>query len=229
MSKRVAIIQSNYLPWKGYFDIINMVDLFIFYDDVQYTKNDWRNRNRIKTPKGPTWLTVPCGPGENRLIREVEIGDSTWQRKHWETLRHCYGKAKHFKDYEELFKEIYLGREWNNLSELNQCTTALICHKILGIETALDDSRRYGLTRQKGERVIELLKETKATEYLSGPAARAYLDEARFREENIKLTWMDYSGYPEYNQLYPPFDHNVSIVDLIFNEGPDATKYMLSF
>jgi len=229
MSKHVAIIQSNYIPWKGYFDIIHMVDLFIFHDDLQYTKNDWRNRNRIKTPSGPAWLTIPCGTDEHRLICEVELNDSKWQRKHWEKIRECYGKAKHFSNYEDIFGEIYLGQEWKNLSDLNQHTIKIICREILGIETPFDDSRKYGLTRQKGERVMELLKKAKATEYLSGPAAKDYLDEGRFLEENIKLTWMDYSGYPEYNQLYPPFDHNVSIVDLIFCEGPDATKYMLSF
>ncbi|RMH69102.1 MAG: hypothetical protein D6675_13865 [Gemmatimonadetes bacterium] len=229
MGKKVAILQSNYIPWKGYFDIINQVDLFIFHDDLQYTKLDWRNRNRIKTPQGLKWLSIPCGTDEHRLINEVELRDSSWQRKHWNIIEANYSKAPFFKQYAPVIKDFYWGQTWRRLSELNQTFIKFISHHILGITTEFDNSENYALTHKKAERVIELLKKVNATSYLSGPAAKAYLSEEVFRSENIQLEWMDYSGYPEYPQLYPPFAHEVSIIDLIFNTGPDATKYMKSF
>jgi len=226
--KKIAIIQSNYIPWKGYFDIINMVDEFIFYDDLQYTKNDWRNRNKIKTANGLIWLTIPCGTNLKRLICDVELKDSKWQKDHWNKIKIWYGKAKYFKQYEKFFEEIY-SIQWKNLSELNQYIIKKNSREILGIKTVFRDSREFNLTKKKGERVLELCIKANATHYLSGPSAKNYLDESIFEKEGIKVEWMDYSGYPEYNQLYPPFVHEVSIIDLIFNEGPNATKFMKSF
>ena len=227
--KKVAILQSNYIPWKGYFDIINMVDLFIFHDDLQYTSGDWRNRNKIKTPHGTEWLTVPCGRSEKRLICEVELKDHTWQKKHWNKIAQHYKKSKYFKEYEDFFKEIYLDTTWTNLSVMNQTIIQSIAKEILGITTVFDDSRQYNLELKKGERVMELLKKSHADLYLSGPAAKDYLDETLFIREGIKLEWMDYSDYPKYDQLYPPFEHGVTILDLIFNEGPHATSFLKSF
>ena len=112
--KRVAVLQSNYLPWKGYFDIIHDVDLFIFYDDVQYTKNDWRNRNRIKTPAGPTWLTVPTGTDLHRLICEVRLPDPGWQLKHWKSLRQNYSRTPCFEKYEGFFARVYAEARWGD-------------------------------------------------------------------------------------------------------------------
>lgn len=228
-SKKVAVLQSNYIPWKGYFDIINMVDLFIFHDDLQYTKQDWRNRNKIKTEKGPEWLTVPCGTNEKRLICEVELKDSSWQRKHWNKIKNCYQRTKYFGQYKDFFEEIYLRNKWTNLSVMNQSIIKKICREILNIKTIFDDSRKYHLREKKQARVLELLEKVKATEYLSGPAAKVYLDESEFVKRKIKLGWMDYLDYPKYNQLYPLFCHEVSIIDLIFNEGPHTSKYMKSF
>jgi hypothetical protein len=227
--KKVAILQSNYIPWKGYFDMINMVDLFIFHDDLQYTHGDWRNRNLIKTSSGVKWLTIPCGTSEKRLIHEVELNTSFWQKDHWNLILQSYRKAKYFKTYRTFFEEIYLGTEWKNLSTLNQYLIKNISKEILGINhVEFDDSRNYNLVERKADRVKELLLKSKAETYLSGPAAKAYLPE-NFMENNIDLKWMDYSGYPEYNQQYPPFVHNVSIIDLIFNEGENSLKYMKSF
>src|SRR5690349_21530552 len=118
--KKVVVLQSNYIPWKGYFDLIHDADCFVFYDDVQYTKNDWRNRNRIIMPGGPKWLTIPTGIDAHRLICEVELPDASWQGRHWETIRQSYRRAPYFKHYRPFFEEIYLGREWRTLSELNQ-------------------------------------------------------------------------------------------------------------
>lgn len=226
---KVAAIQSNYLPWKGYFDIINSVDLFVFYDDVQYTVKDWRNRNRIKTLHGPKWLTVPCSSSRNQLICEVEISDSHWQKKHWKSLIHNYRKAPYFEEYAPLMEEIYIGRRWKYLSELNQYLIRKISADILHINTRFEDSRQYRLQGVKEDRVLDLLYRCGATSYVSGPSAKAYIQEERFAKAGIDLIWMDYSGYPEYDQLYPPFEHQVSIIDLIFNEGPRACEYMLSF
>lgn len=226
MAKSVAILQSNYLPWKGYFDLIRQVDLFVFYDDRQYTKNDWRNRNRIKTAGGLRWLTVPCGGSESRLICEVELGDPVWQRKHWRTLVHEYGRAPCFERYRSFFEHVYLERTWATLSELNHFLIRHLATEFLGLDTAFDDSRNHPLVGDKGDRVLELLRHVGATRYLSGPAARAYLEPGAFAAAGIELCWMDYSGYPEYPQFHPPFVHEVSIVDLLFHQGPDAARFL---
>ena len=223
---KVAILQSNYLPWKGYFGIAASVDLFIFHDDLQYTKGDWRNRNVIKTQNGPKWLTIPCGTDENRLICEVVLSDSSWQKKHWLRMEEAYKKAPFFAMFKDYFKEIFLGKVWQNLSELNQHLICDIAKQFLAINCSFEDSRNYNLQFHKGERVIELLKKSHAIEYISGPAAKVYLREADFIKNNISLTWFDYSGYPAYGQLYPPFQHDVSIVDLLFNTGGEARYYL---
>lgn len=227
--KRVAILQSNYIPWKGYFDLVNLADTFVFHDDLQYTKGDWRNRNRIKTSAGTSWLTIPCGTDENRLICNVELRDPGWQRDHWRRLTASYGRAPFFADYADYLEEMYLGRRWTNLSDLNQHLITHISREWLGIPGEFDDSRHYGLTERKAARVLELLEKVGATEYVSGPAAKAYLDEAEFARRGIVLTWMSYDGYPEYDQPYPPFDHSVSILDLLFCTGPEAPHYMTTF
>ena len=225
-SRRVAVLQSNYIPWKGYFDIIREVDLFIFYDDLQFTKNDWRNRNRIKSAHGTEWLTIPVGQGTDRLICEVSIGDPRWQQKHWRTLQQNYGACPHFARYRPLFEDVFLGRRWTNLSELNQGLIRHIAHEFLGIRTRFADSREYALHGQKQERLLDLLAQAGATAYLSGPAARDYIAPERFEAAEITLEWKDYSGYPEYHQRFPPFEHRVSIVDLLFNVGPDAPYFI---
>ena len=223
---RVAILQSNYLPWKGYFDIIRNVDLFVFHDDLQYTKGDWRNRNKIKTPQGPAWITVPSGTSEHRLICEVQLRDPAWQRQHWKLIQTHYARASYFKQYAGFFEDLYLGRIWSNLSDMNQHMIRKISAELLGISTRFADSRAYNLKSAKAARVIELLQKVGAHRYLSGPAAKAYLDEADFIAAGMGLEWMDYGGYPEYPQLYPPFEHGVSIVDLVFNVGPDAPSFL---
>ncbi len=224
--KKVGIIQSSYIPWKGYFDLIRSVDLFIFHDDLQYTKQDWRNRNRIKTENGVSWLTIPCGKNEKRLICDVELKDPSWQRKHWNIIKANYRKAPFFKVYQEFFEDLYLGRQWKNLSKLNQYTIKSLCREFLAIKTTFDDSRKYNLQHKKNSRLLELLANFDTKEYISGPGARDYIIEETFDEANIKLTWMDYSGYPEYKQLHGDFESRVSIVDLLFNCGPDSLQYM---
>jgi hypothetical protein len=225
-SRRVAILQSNYIPWKGYFDIIHDVDLFIFLDHVQYTLRDWRNRNKIKTTHGLEWLTAPTSGTQRDRIYEVEFIDKKWQLKHWQTLRHNYGKAPHFKRYSPFLEDVYLGRRWASLHELNQYLVEQIARQFLGISTMFADSRQYHAIDAKQELIIDLLSKAGATLYVSGPSAKSYIDETRFARTGIQLIWKSYSGYPEYPQFHQPFEHGVTILDLLFHTGPDAPYYI---
>lgn len=225
-SKKVVVLQSNYIPWKGYFDLIHDADVFIFYDDVQYTKNDWRNRNKIKTRGGACWITVPVGIDANRQICEVEIKDSRWQQKHWNTLVHEYGKRPYFAFYRPFFEELYLGTQWTNLSVMNQVMTRRIASELLHATTRFEDSRTYQPRGDNQDRLLDLLVKAAATEYISGPAAKSYITPQRFADAGIGLRWKNYSGYPEYPQAHPPFEHGVSILDLLFNTGPQAATFI---
>ena len=218
--KKVAILQSNYIPWKGYFDIIAAVDEFILYDDMQFTKNDWRNRNQIKTPQGVQWLTIPVGQNINRRIRDVTLA-SGWQAKHWKTLESNYRPAPCFREIAEWLRPLYLENTYTHLSQLNRCFIEAICG-YLGIKTTISNSWDYELTDGKTERITNLCAQAGGNEYISGPAAKNYLDEIIFAEMGIKLTWFDYEGYPKYSQLWGEFSHGVSILDLLFNCGKGA-------
>ncbi len=224
--KKVAVLQSNYIPWKGYFDIIHDVDLFLFYDNVQFTKNDWRNRNKIKTPQGTLWLTVPTGINMNRLVCDVLLESRDWASKHWKTLTQFYGKAPYFKSLRPFFEHIHLEREWGSLSDLNQHMTQAIARDLLGISTRFGDSRDYPVEGQKFERLLSLLQAAGTDHYVSGPSARDYIDEARMAAAGIELVYKSYVGYPEYPQFHPPFEHAVSVLDLLFHTGPDAPWYI---
>jgi hypothetical protein len=224
MPKRVAILQSNYIPWKGYFDLIADVDEFVFLDDVQYTRQNWRNRNRIKTSSGAVWLTIPVGTSIDRRICDVTLPPD-WAEAHWHQLLTWYSSAPHFETYRPGLEEIYLGRAWATLSELNQHMIRAIA-AWLGIPTRFRDSREFNVTSRNQDRVLDLLAAVEADTYISGPAARAYIDEERFSAAGHKLIWKDYSGYPEYSQFYPPFEHAVTILDLLFHTGPGAPHYI---
>jgi hypothetical protein len=226
MSKVVAVIQSNYIPWKGYFDIINDVEEFCFHDDLQYTKGDWRNRNLIKTPKGTEWLSIPVGTNEHRLICDVRINDPSWQAKHWEAIRRHYSGAPYFVRYRAFFEDLFVGRTWDNLSVMNQHMIREISKTLLGITTRFSDSRDYKPRGAKLERLLDLLTKAGATTYVSGPSARDYLVLPRFESAGIKLVWKDYSGYPTYPQFHGEFTHGVTILDLLFQVGPDAPQYI---
>ena len=227
--KRVAVLQSNYIPWKGYFDIINAVDEFVVYDIVQYTKNDWRNRNRIKTPGGLQWLTIPVSHQRlGQSILETRVANSAWREKHWKTLCQYYSKAPHFDRYRPIFEPLYVEHSEQRLSEINLAFIRAI-NRILGIETNLSLAQDYCLGDGKIQRLLDLCKQIGATHYLSGPAARDYLDVSRFNDQGIGVTFVDYEGYPPYQQFHPPFVHQVSVLDLIFQEGPDAPSRMKSF
>lgn len=225
--KKVAIVQSNYIAWKGYFDMIAMVDEFVLYDDVQYTRRDWRNRNKIKTPNGLLWLTIPVEVKGKyyQKINETLISDNNWAKAHWASISQFYSKAPYFKEYKDVFEEFYMNVEEQYLSKVNHSLISII-NNILGIKTKLTWSSDYSLVEGQTERLLGIVQQAGGTEYISGPLAKDYMDESLFDAVGIKVTWMDYSGYPEYNQQYPPFEHGVSILDLIFNEGPNAAKFM---
>lgn len=226
MGKRVAILQSNYLPWKGYFDLIHDVDELVFLDDVQYTRQDWRNRNRIKTAQGPCWLTIPVGTSLRRRICDVTLPDASWQQDHWRRIEASYRLAPFFEDYRGLFEPIFLGTRWQSLSEVNQHLVRTIAGQLLGITTRFRDSREFDVQLHGSERIVEILRRTGGTTYVSGPAARSYLDEAALAEEGIALVWKDYGGYPSYDQLHPPFLHEVTVLDLLFHTGPAAARFI---
>jgi hypothetical protein len=226
--KRVAIVQSSYIPWKGYFDLIRSVDEFILLDDVQFTRRDWRSRNQIKTRQGLLWLTVPVRSKGlyTQSIEETRVSEPRWTEKHWATLRGSYARAPFFDWAAERLQPAYaaLATE-ERLSAVNHQLIGAVC-ELLGIETPITWSSAYGVGTGKNERLIELCTKAGATDYLSGPNARGYLDEDLFAKAGVTASFADYSGYPEYPQLYPPFEHHVSALDLLFCTGPDATRYM---
>jgi hypothetical protein len=227
--KAVAIVQSSYIPWKGYFDLINSVDEFILYDDQQYTRRDWRNRNRVKTSQGPVWLSIPVkvkGRYHQR-IDETEVSDPSWQERHWRTIVHAYGRAPHFDTYRDRLTELYASCTARHLSEINRAFLEAIC-ELLSIRTPFVSSTKYAAEGASTDRLVQLCRAASATSYLSGPRARAYLDESRFREAGIEVRYMDYSDYPEYEQLHPPFEHRVSIIDLLVHTGPEARQFLKS-
>jgi hypothetical protein len=226
--KRVAAIQSSYIPWRGYFDIIGLVDEFILLDEVQYTKRDWRNRNRVKTAQGPIWLTisVQVKGRYTQRVDEVQIADRGWAERHWQTLRQSYASAPCFDAVADGIAAMYEeAADLERLSDANRLFLEGLC-PMLGIETKLSWSTDYASTGSKTERLATICDQADADEYVSGPAARAYLDEDVFASRGIAVRWMDYEGYPEYDQVHPPFEPGVSIVDLLFNTGFDAPHYM---
>lgn len=228
--KKIAISQSNYIPWKGYFDLINSVDEFVLYDDMQFTRRDWRNRNQIKTPAGVQWLTIPVevkGKFHQR-INETVVSDQSWPRQHWRALELNYAHAAHFPDYREQVRELYLGCTSNRLSEINHRFLVAL-NALLGISTLVRWSSEYILDGERSARLLNICRQAGAQVYYSGPAARDYLDTTLFAAAGIEVVWMDYSGYTPYRQLHGDFQHGVSVLDLLFNEGSLAPSFMKSF
>jgi hypothetical protein len=229
MGKRVAIVQSNYIPWKGYFDLVNAVDEFILFDDVQYTRRDWRNRNLIKTPNGLRWLSIPVATKGRYLdpIKDIEVSDPAWPESHWRALAAAYSAAPFFAEYRPIFEPLYRETRESRLSAVNHRFLKAVCG-ILGISTPLTWSMDYELRGDRTERLVALCQQAGGTAYVSGPTARAYIDAEPFRAANIDLVFFDYGGYAEYEQLHPPFEHRVSVLDLIFHAGPRSREYLLT-
>ena len=223
------ITQSNYIPWKGYFDAINKADVFVIYDEMQYTKNDWRNRNQIKTPNGLQWLTIPVKQSAlEQKISETEVANPVWRKKHWKTILQNYRKAPHFEELATDFEALYLNDVESNLSLINEKFIRAI-NKQLGIDTEIRSSTEFDLNVERTQRLVNICAELNADTYLSGPAAKDYLDESQFNAKGIGVEWLNYSGYPEYPQQFGGFEHGVSVLDLLFNTGKEAPAFMKSF
>ena len=224
----MAIVQSSYIPWKGYFDLIRHADHFILYDDAQFTRRDWRSRNRIKTKDGLQWLSIPVEVRGRRTqrVRDARIADPSWARRHWKSLASAYARAPHFPAYRDAIEEAY-GRATSPwLSEINRLFIDAIC-RWLEIVTPLSSSSDYPLAGGTSERVLDQCRRAGATVYLSGPRARAYLDVNLFAGAGVAVRYIDYSAYPEYPQVHPPFAHAVSALDLVLNAGAAASRYLL--
>mgnify|MGYP000858046482 CR=1 FL=1 len=227
----VVILQPSYIPWRGYFHQIARADLFIFYDDVKYDKNGWRNRNRIKTPRGARWLTIPVhssGVETNHTpICEIRADASrAWAASHLSSIRQAYGQAPFFQPVYALLRELY-AEQPALLADFTVPTTIALA-RALGIQHTrfLRSSSMRGIQGTKTRRLIEILTQVGATHYISGPSARDYIEEDLFREAGIGLEYMRYD-YPPYPQLYPPYDPQVSIIDLMCMTGPDALRHIL--
>lgn len=222
---KAGIIQSNFLPWLGYFDFIRETDLFIIHDDLQYTKGDWRNRNKIKTPRGPEWITVPVHyRNPSQRIEETPVDySSPWARKMLNRIRESYRHAPCFEPYFSELSDL-LSLPAGSISDLNLRLIHWVCRS-LEIDTPIKMSREYHPQGTKTERLIGILSQVKASTYLSGPAAQAYLIPEMFERAGIRLEYKQYN-YPAYEQLYPPFVLTVSVIDLLFMKGRDARLYL---
>jgi WbqC-like protein family len=224
-----VILQPSYIPWRGYFHQIQKADVFVFYDDVQYDKRGWRNRNRVKTAQAPLWLTIPVRAKgcqiEKTPIHQIQISsDEPWAHKHWQTLLRAYGKSPHFKMYADELQAIY-SRSWELLADFTIDLT-LAAARWLGIQhTRFVRSSALNVSGVKTDRLVAILTHLGVTHYISGPSAKDYLEEEKLTAAGITLEYMVYD-YPEYPQLYPPFDPQVSILDLLFMTGPQAATYI---
>jgi hypothetical protein len=226
--KSVVITQSNYIPWKGYFDQIRSADNLVFYDDAQFTRRDWRNRNRIKTANGPVWLSIPVEvKGKfSQKIKDTRIADTNWATKHWKSIQFSYSKAAHFKRFSDQVEDLYQrAGKLGYLSEVNALFIQEVC-SWLGITAEFSWSSEYVLEEGKTERLAGITEQLGANRYLSGPAAKAYMDIEVFSARGISVEYFDYSNYPVYDQLHGEFDHAVCIFDLLFSVGEAALSYM---
>ena len=224
--KNAVITQSNYIPWKGYFDLMRSVDEFVILDEVQFTQQDWRNRNVIKTQQGLQWLTIPVKTEGKQRINEVQVSKPDWHIRHWKTVSQNLRRATYFENYEsELHQAFTTAGELQFISQINRHFLTIVM-SWLGIQTKLTDSSTYSAPDERTERLVSICQQAGAAEYVSGPAAKNYLDQERFTQAGIVVRWFDYDGYPEYPQLYGPFEHRVTVLDMILNTGPEASCYL---
>jgi len=234
VSKTAAILQSNYIPWRGYFDLIRRVDVFVLYDCVQYTKDDWRNRNRIKTPAGSRWLTIPVATSGRfgQTVDQVEVATEAWVERHIATIRDNYDGAAGWEAQGAwLVETLREAARSRRLSQINEWLLRRICDR-LGIDSAkIVRSERIIpsaelMPRERTSRLVDLCRALEVTEYFSGPAARAYLDESRFGAAGLALTWMAYPDYPVYPQRFGAFEPRLSIIDLLLNVPDGHAAYL---
>ncbi|WP_341214062.1 WbqC family protein [uncultured Limimaricola sp.] len=223
----VGIIQPNFLPWRGYFDFISRCDVFVFLDDVQYTARDWRNRNRIRLSTGDTaWLTVPVRSGAvSRTINEAIIDNaSDWRRKHMAVLNQSYKRTPYFDEIIAILNKRY-ETAGDRLSDFTITLTRDFM-AYLSIATPCLRASELGIRGTREQRLVDIVHYLGGDRYLSGPAAKSYISPETWQTAGIDLDWMDYSGYPEYQQIAEPFDPRVSIIDLLFMMGPKAESHL---
>ena len=224
---KCVILQPSYIPWRGYFDLIHRAGVFVFYDDVKYDNGGWRNRNRVKTPRGARWLTIPVHTrgveSEHIPINRIATAPQPWARKHLDTLRLLYAAAPHFNEYLPWLERVYADPP-PLLADFVIATTIDLAH-MLGITTRFLRSSELGIGGGKSERLVNIVRHVGASTYLSGPSAKSYIEPERFAEAGIELEYIDYD-YPEYPQLYPPYDGQVTILDLLFMAGAGAPRYI---
>jgi len=225
---RAVVLQSNYLPWKGYFDLIASADVFVIYDSVQYTKNDWRNRNRLMTRNGPVWITVSVVTAGRfgQKIRETEISDRAALTRHWKTITQTYGSLSGFADHAgELFEAFNLASNKTHLHDVNVILLQALLD-VLRVETEIIDDLRFSFdSDDPTSRLVQICTELGVSSYLTGPAGTNYLDLDQFRLAEIAVEVLEYDHYNEYPQLGSGrFDHAVSIVDLLAHTGADGAR-----
>jgi hypothetical protein len=232
VGSRAVIIQSNYIPWKGYFDLLAHADTVVLFDSVQSTKNDWRNRNVIKSQGGKSWLTVPVNHSNTLRVREVTVASPMWHQKHLRTIKQAYARAPHAAEVFPLLDDWYArAGALRTLSDVNRVFLSGICRylgigcRVLEVQDLMADEEHDRL--QPTERLVQVCRRIQADTYLSGPAARSYLDTARFAEAGVAVEWFDYAGYPEYPQLHGPYEPAVSILDLLLMNGPASPGFAL--
>ncbi|MBW5435861.1 WbqC family protein [Bradyrhizobium canariense] len=224
---RISIVQSCYIPWKGFFDLIGRCDEYVIYDRMQFVKRHWHNRNRIKTANGVEWLTVPVvTKGRfDQAIDEVLI-EKPWADKHWRTLELAYRRAPFFNLFAPEVRGWYERAERERrLTDVNELFIRGIAD-LLGLKTRIIRDAEYPADGAKSARLMLIAQAAGADRYLSGPSAKTYLDERLLANAGIVTEWMSYAGYPEYPQLHSGFEHAVSVLDLLFNTGPGASRFM---
>jgi hypothetical protein len=225
---RVGIIQSAYVPWRGYFDFIRSVDVFVLFDDIAISRPPgWRVRNRVKLPEGVRWLTVPLDGlrGQPPIDAVTTMPLESWMPSHLGLLRRSFARAPFADDAIGLWQGA-LGQASTSLSDLNHRLIGSICD-YLGIKTTLRQARPLGATGHKSERLLSVLQALGATSYLSGPAAQSYLDVQRFADAGIDVLYKTYD-YPPYPQSWGPFVGEVTVLDLIAHLGPASAELMVS-
>ncbi len=219
----VAVHQPQYLPWLGYFDKIRCADVFCLLDNVQYKKNDWQNRNRIKTAAGWQWLTVPVHYTFGQLIGTVKINQFVkWQHKHLQALVSNYSRAPFFKDYIEIFEQAY-SRSWEFLSDLNIFFIEQLCAALTLPPIAMVKASQLVPREDPTDRLIDICRALKADTYLSGQDGIKYMDLERFRQNGIEVIVQNFK-HPVYPQLFGDFQSHMSVVDLLFNCGADSLR-----
>jgi len=225
----LVVLQPGYLPWLGFFDQMNRADIFVYYDDVQFDKHGWRNRNRVKSSKGPVWLTVPVihsGLGTQPINQVAVDNRQKWARKHLETVRQLYARAPFAKRYLPELEEVLIGREWQLLVDLDLAVTALMCRWI-GLDRRIERSSCLEIDGSKSSRLLNLARHCGADRYLSGDSAQDYLDGPLFGGAGVAVEWQDYT-HPVYAQQHGEFVPYLSALDLILNVGPDSLEVIAS-